>query len=111
MGEWKSISTDRVMLASGPAEEVATVRLIFDLFVAERKPERSIARILNERGTRSATGGPWRSNAILCMLENEKYIGNCIWNRSSCKLQFARLRNDPAHWIRAEGVFPSNRRP
>lgn len=34
MGEHKSIQTDRVILAPGPAEEVANVREIFRLFVA-----------------------------------------------------------------------------
>jgi DNA invertase Pin-like site-specific DNA recombinase len=106
-GEWKSIATDRVSLVLGPPEEVATVRSIFQLFVLKRKPERAIARILNERGIANARGHRWRSNAILRMLCNEIYIGNHVWNRSSCKLQSPRLYNNPEHWIRAEGVFPA----
>jgi DNA invertase Pin-like site-specific DNA recombinase len=55
-GEWKSIATDRVSLVLGPPDEVATVRMIFQLFVQERKPERAIARILNGRGIPNARG-------------------------------------------------------
>jgi DNA invertase Pin-like site-specific DNA recombinase len=106
-GEWKSIATDRVSLVLGPPDEVATVRLIFHLFARERKPERAIARILNEREIPNARGHRWRSNAILRMLCNEIYIGNNVWNRSSYKLQSARLNNGPEQWIRANGVFPA----
>jgi DNA invertase Pin-like site-specific DNA recombinase len=107
MGEWKSIATDRVLLVPGPPDEVATVRLIFSLFVHERKHERQIAAILNERGIANGLGRPWRHSFILSMLRNEKYIGNNVWNLSSFKLQTVRLRNNPALWLRADGVFPA----
>lgn len=104
-GEWKSIATDRIILVPGPTEEVATVRLIFSLFVQERQHERSIAKILNERGIPNAFGCQWKHNAIHRMLRSEKYVGNNVWNRSSFKLQKARIQNDPKVWIRAEHAF------
>lgn len=104
-GEWKSIATDRVLLVPGPPDEIAIIRLIFQLFVQEQKHEGVIARILNARGIPNALGRPWRSNSILRTLCNETYIGNNVWNRHSFKLQAVRVRNEPEQWIRAEAVF------
>jgi hypothetical protein len=38
-------------------------------------------------------------------LINEKYAGDNVWSRRSFKLKQKRVRNDPGHWIRANGVF------
>lgn len=39
------------------------------------------------------------------LLINEKYIGNNVWGRTSCKLKGAHVRNDPSAWIRADAAF------
>ena len=39
------------------------------------------------------------------MLINEKYIGNNVWARTSCKLKGAHVRNNPADWVRADAAF------
>jgi DNA invertase Pin-like site-specific DNA recombinase len=39
IGEKKSIQTDRVILVPGPDEEIATVRRVYRLFLAERRTE------------------------------------------------------------------------
>jgi DNA invertase Pin-like site-specific DNA recombinase len=105
-GERKSIANDRVLLVPGPPEEIATVRSIYATFVEEGKHERQIAAGLNARGVVNGRGRPWQSTGILRILGNEKYIGNNIWNRTSCKLQTPTLHNDPHLWIRADGVLP-----
>jgi DNA invertase Pin-like site-specific DNA recombinase len=105
--EWKSLATDRVLLVPGPADEIATVRSIFAMFVTGRMSERQIASALNERGIKNAFGRRWRFNAILRMLSNEKYAGNIVWNRNSGKLQTPIRRNDPALWVRVEGALPA----
>lgn len=106
-GEFKCITTDRVVLVPGPPEETAVVRFVFSQFVLERKTERQIAAILNHQGLTNGLGRPWRHNFVGRMLRNEKYIGNHVWNRSSFKLQMVRLDNEPASWIRVEGAFPA----
>jgi DNA invertase Pin-like site-specific DNA recombinase len=106
-GERKSIATDRVLLVPGPPEEIATVRSMFSMFVNERKHERQIAAVLNERGITNGFGRPWLHNAILRILNNEKYSGVNVWNRYSCKLQTAVRRNDRALWVRADGALPA----
>ncbi|MGN6644367.1 MAG: recombinase family protein, partial [Verrucomicrobiota bacterium] len=47
MGEHKSIQTDRVILVSGPAEEMQVVRRIYRAFVDDAKTESQIAASLN----------------------------------------------------------------
>lgn len=39
------------------------------------------------------------------MLSNEAYIGNSVYNRSSCRLKQARKQNQPELWIRTTGLF------
>jgi DNA invertase Pin-like site-specific DNA recombinase len=106
-GEHKSIQTDRVVLALGPADEVETVRWIYKAFVDEGKSEVEIADILNERRIETDLGRPWTRGTVHQVLINEKYIGNNVWNRGSFKLKKRRVRNHPGTWVRAEGVFES----
>ncbi|MDP9412528.1 MAG: recombinase family protein [Pseudomonadota bacterium] len=104
-GEHKSIQTDRVILAPGPEEEAAVVREIYRMFVYESRTEREIAATLNDRGIRTDCGRSWSRGAVHQVLINEKYIGNNVWNRVSCKLKKKRVRNDPSMWIRSENAF------
>lgn len=103
--EHKSIQTDRVVLIPGPPEEVATVRWMYRAFVEDGKAEREIAALLNERGIVTDLGRPWTRGTVHQVLINEKYVGDNVWNRISFKLKKKRVRNDPAMWIRADGVF------
>jgi DNA invertase Pin-like site-specific DNA recombinase len=104
-GEHKSIQTDRVVLVPGPSNEVETVRWMYRAFVEEGKLEHEIATNLNARGIATDLGRPWTRGAVHQVLINEKYVGNNVWNRVSFKLMKKRVRNSPAMWIRADGVF------
>lgn len=104
-GEWKSIATDRVALIPGPSEELCIVREIFSLFVNEKRTEKQIAMALNERGIRNHIGNVWTASTIRYLLQSEKYIGNCLWNRKSTKLRGRTLRNTPESWVRIEGAL------
>ena len=105
MGEQKSIQTDRVVLVPGPAEEVATVRRIYEAFVSEGKLESEIAAALNAKGIRTDFGRAWNRGTVHQVLTNEKYIGNNVYHRTSFKLKRKHVMNPPDRWIRAEGVF------
>lgn len=104
-GEQKSIQTDRVILVPGPPEEQETVRLIYQAFVEQGKPELEIADLLNQRCIRTDLGRPWSRGTVHQILINEKYIGNNVWNRASFKLKRKRVHNSPEMWIRADGAF------
>ncbi len=104
-GEHKSITTDRVILVPGPGEEVAIVRDVYRQFVEDGQCEREIADDLNARGLETDLGRPWSRGSVHQLLINEKYIGNNVWAKTSCKLKGEHVRNDPAEWIRADGAF------
>ena len=56
--------------------QAATVRYIFERFVAGASAN-AIARELNAAGETTARGCAWRADAVLYILRNEKYAGDC----------------------------------
>ncbi|KPL69287.1 serine recombinase [Erythrobacter sp. SG61-1L] len=104
-GEHKSITTDRVILVPGPENEIEVVRQVYRIFVEDQRSEREIADELNRRGIVTDLGRPWSRGSVHQLLINEKYIGNNVWGRTSCKLKGAHVRNDPSAWIRADAAF------
>ncbi|HSY20255.1 MAG TPA: recombinase family protein [Candidatus Acidoferrales bacterium] len=105
MGEQKSIQTDRVVLVRGPEEETIIVRWIFESFINEGKMESEIATILNGQGVKTDFGREWNRGTVHQILTNEKYIGNNVYHRTSCKLKKKHVNNPPDKWIRADGAF------
>jgi DNA invertase Pin-like site-specific DNA recombinase len=105
MGEHKSIQTDRVVLVSGPEDEVKVVRWIYRAFVEEGKAESEIAALLNAQGLLTDFGRAWSKGTVHQVLTNEKYIGNNVYHRTSFKLKHKHVINPPENWIRADGVF------
>lgn len=104
-GEHKSIATDRVILIPGPKEEIAIVREVYRRFVEQGQSEAEIALDLNTRGVRTDLGRHWTRGTVHQLLINEKYIGNNVWARTSCKLKGDHVENAPEDWVRANGVF------
>ncbi len=105
MGEHKSIQTDRVILVPGPKEEVATVRWMYEAFVKECRSESEIAKLLNERGVLTDFNRPWTRGTVHEVLTNEKYLGNNVYHRTSCKLKQKHVENPPEKWVRANNAF------
>jgi len=116
--EHKSLQTDRVVLVSGPDDEVKTVRWIYDQFVNHGITELQIARQLNEQGVMTEISRElrdqgweeevkhlWSKGLVNQILTNEKYIGNNVYNRRSFKLKSKRVTNPPDMWIRADQAF------
>lgn len=106
MGEHKSLQTDRVVLVAGPEEEIKIVHGIYHAFIGEGKSESEIAAGLNGQGVRTDFGREWNRGTIHQVLTNEKYIGNNVYHRTSCKLKKKTVVNPPEKWIRADGAFP-----
>ena len=57
-------------------EQAEIVRYIYDRFVCGANSNR-IAKELNEMGKRTVRGCIWRADAVLRILRNEKYVGDC----------------------------------
>lgn len=105
LGEQKSLITDRVMLIPGPEDEQAIVRWIFEVFVNDGWMESEIAVDLNRRTIKTDLGREWTRGTVHQILTHEKYIGNNVYHRTSCKLKRKHVRNPPEMWVRADGVF------
>lgn len=105
MGEHKSIQTDRVVLVRGPEDEIKIVQWIFQMFISGGKIESEIAASLNAQGVKTDFGREWNRGTVHQILTNEKYIGNNVYHRTSCKLKKKHVNNPPDKWIRADGAF------
>jgi DNA invertase Pin-like site-specific DNA recombinase len=105
VGEWKNLTTDRVILVPGPENELETVRWIFRAYVHRRKTEEKIAQSLNKRRIKNGFGRPWTRTSIKSILRNEKYIGNNVWNCTTAKLRSLQVPNKPEEWLRYESAF------
>jgi DNA invertase Pin-like site-specific DNA recombinase len=104
-GQRKSLHTERVILVPGPANEVATVHRVYELFIDQRKSLNAIARGLNAQGVPNVSGRGWTSISVRELLANEKYMGNCVYNRTSKKLSTKWRRNPQNQWVRKSGAF------
>ncbi len=104
-GQHKSIQTDRVILIPGPQTEIEVVQRIYQQFVYDRLPERTIADGLNAEGLTTDLDRPWTRGTVHQVLTNEKYIGNNVYNRTSSKLRQRTVRNAPELWVRCDGAF------
>jgi DNA invertase Pin-like site-specific DNA recombinase len=104
-GEYKSLQTDRVILVPGPEAEIQIVHQIYYWFIQDQLGELEIAGRLNAMNVRTDFDRPWARSSVREVLTNEKYIGNNVYNRVSCKLKKLRVVNTPEMWIRKEGAF------
>ena len=62
-------------------EQAKIVKQIYKLYL-EDVPGNRIAKELNEQNIPTYTGKPWRSQRILSIISNEKYIGDCIMQKA-----------------------------
>jgi len=67
--------------------------------------EKEIADLLNKQDTLTDLDRKWTRGVVHQILTNEKYIGNNVFNRTSCKLKSRRVENDPDMWVRSDGAF------
>jgi site-specific DNA recombinase len=63
------------------ASEAGVVRLIFKAYTQDRLGTRNIAHVLNGRGHRTATGGPWSAHQVVRVLSNRVYLGELTFRR------------------------------
>ncbi len=105
-GQRKNLQTDRVVLIPGPADEISIIGRIFHMFVFECYNEYLISEKLNDEKIHYTNGALWNRTKVHNVLINERYIGNYIYNKTSCKLKSKRVSNPQEDWIRHEGYFP-----
>ena len=104
-GEYKSLTTDRVILVLGPQDEVQAIKKLFAM-AAEGIGSTEIARRLNATGT-TRNGRPWGQATVVNTLMNPKYAGWNVWQRSTLRLRQRRTLVNSQNWIARRGAFPS----
>lgn len=102
-GEYKSLSTDRVILVPGPRAEVACVREIFDLALRWRISE--IAKELKNRCMPFRDGQPWTYTRVYEIVTNPKYAGCYVWGSSTTKLRSKQTPTPHDQWVVNPGAF------
>ncbi len=104
-GEYKELTTDRIVLVPGPPDEVRIVREMFAAVLRGRKGVSEIMRDLNRRGVKFLHGRPWSYYAVRDVLTNPKYAGWNAWGRTSQRLHGPSQRRSPSQWVLAPGAF------
>ncbi len=104
-GQRKSLTTERVILVPGPANEVAVVRRIFREFAEEHRSMHSIASRLNDDEIAYVTDGRWSLSAVRRTLKQPQYTGTLVWGRTSGFLG-APVRSVPHdRWVTHSNAF------
>jgi DNA invertase Pin-like site-specific DNA recombinase len=103
-GEYKSLTTDRVILIPGPRNEIAIVRTIFSL-AAVGNGASAIARELNNRGMTTRSGHAWTHQTVVQVVRNPTYMGCNTWNRRNQKLHGRSEKVPPERWITKRLAF------
>lgn len=83
-------------------EQAAVVKDIFSALLSG-KGTHDIADDLNRRGVPSKRGGRWTATTIRGMLSNEKYVGDCLFQKTYSDSQFVRHNNhgeQPQYMVR-----------
>ncbi len=102
--EWKSISSDHVVLVPGPERERKWVRWIYEQRIRGLQIC-DIVKELNLRKVRWIDGKTWNRYAVRQVLTNRKYAGWNCWAQRSQTLQ-TKSRPNPRHqWVMVEGAF------
>lgn len=101
----KGISNQRVTLALGPEDQVATVRRIFREFIEAGHSIRQIAEHLNADGSRPVMGGLWNVGKVRRILTNIMYAGTLVYNKTASKLKTRRRKNPVDQWVRTAGAI------
>ena len=109
----KRFATSRVILMPGPDDEVERVRWMYGQFCANGKNMAQIAAILNAQDILTDHGRMWTAAAVKQILTNEKYIGNNVYNRTSCRITTTgdergkHIKNPESEWVRHEKAYPA----
>lgn len=103
-GERKNITTDRVILAPGPKNEIEIVREIFRLFTVDKLCLKAIARNLNERKVPSARNAAWTHSVVRTLLSHPRYVGCNVFNQTTNRLGNPSVTRPRGQWVIRPGA-------
>lgn len=105
-GTRKALTTDRVILVPGEAEQLAVVRTIFRRFVRDERGLSTIANELNACGLRAEKDQAWNAHLVRAVLTHELMIGNYVFGRRRRRLKGRGQPNPPEQWVRVKVMEP-----
>ena len=85
---------NQVLLVPGDEDEQAAVRFMFEKRGCARAGFRSIAHALNERGSKTIKGQPWKATTVRSCLRNIVYLGHTRYGE---RRKYAGVRNAVEH--------------
>jgi len=103
-GEYKAVSTNRIVLVPGPRSEVAIVRRIYSMAVNGMRAS-EIVRELNRSGIRYTGDRPWEHWMVSKILKHDKYAGCNVWGQTSRKMHGPIVRIPRKEWTTVPGAF------
>lgn len=104
-GQRKALQSDHMVFVPGPPKEIAVVRRIFRLYASYGMGFTDISNYLNKSATPGPGEGGWSDITVKHILQNEAYIGNIVYGRSTSRLKGKRSAVPPDQWVRCEGAF------
>jgi hypothetical protein len=104
-GEYKSLTTERVILVPGSTVEVSVVRRIFQEFVEKHRSMSAIAEGLNRNGIEFVRGKKWAWNNVKYVLQNPLYAGTQVWGRTTGVLSTPIKRLPQERWATCPNAF------
>lgn len=84
--------------------EAVIVRLIFDLYTTDRLGSRAIAKVLNDRGHRTSSGGTWSGYQLIRALTNRVYLGELTFRETTVTDTHAPII-DLTAWEQAQAIL------
>lgn len=103
-GEYKNLSTDRVILVPGPGEQIAVIREMYRMVAEDKRTPAWIMRWLNRKGIKR-NGSKWSYDAVHQILTNPKYMGCNVWGRTCQKLHRPTIHVPREQWTVRTAAF------
>jgi len=104
-GERKSLTTDRVILVPGPADEVRCVHEVYRLFIEKRMTFAAISRELNRQQIKYVDGSDWNPSAVQTILTHPKYAGCNVFGRTTRRLYTPEKKKPMSEWTVIRRAF------
>jgi len=105
LGQWKTISTDRIVLVPGPPAAVATVKLAFDLYTNGKRTRQETAEILN-KARKFRRRSPWTIQTLRDLFLDPIYKGAYAYGKYETRDHSSR-RLGWDKWLVREHAFPA----
>jgi DNA invertase Pin-like site-specific DNA recombinase len=102
-GEYKNLTTDRVILTPGVNSQVERIRQIYQMALRKRFSE--VLQELKDRHVPFVDGKPWTYDRVYKIATNPKYAGCNVWGRTTTKLRSKQKRTEASQWVVKPGAF------